>query len=717
MKSSSLQSKHTQVKPHNKKLPAISGRLPPIERATRGTLTIAGPSSSRALVCLSKADEIQTIPPLIASFQVKDGDYGVGNKVSLWPYRGNRSLARQAVQDCPRSSSKAPLALQLEAFIRKEHRQYLLDHPDCSRLNTLHIFREGLSVFVEHFREYKPVLSLIRDEYDLTIKEVTEQMTQMGIENLESKSDRSVHAMELMHLKESLNAIIRNQEAQLRATQGMVHTLREQLSAAERSDAELRLEMEQKLKGFEEAQSTIAMLSKAMIEESSRTAEAMKASMKKDSEIELLKSRIKVLVEECNELKDYLRNQTRARMEMGGSLARSHDISPAGNAMALSAGSIPVMTEPNYSAEYVHRLLTRIDTLESEIAMLRNNRSSSNFISKSDGNALVTEAVNSFVRPSATNVPSQACRLENADFPIIREWLRLEGVGEAELESSDTLLPPGLCQSEELAFLKACVPVKNKHLRQDVILKLIDDIWEARERQMSFSSFRNFLLEWLTSKSGSLVGMRELGINLLQGCQRNSHHPDCRVLLQVLRGFLPEELVRSCRQLLRSLLSTCEISTESLNGEISISALSDVIRSLWPEKYHSHMLQLCFYAYRHSSQPGKVSINELLGSNSYFITLLKHQYFREVEEFTLCVVEKVRAASEGGSGMIPVSSVIQIITKLDDGLTGEVISGLLSDAFQQTIMDVRSSDVSLRVDDLLQRLRGNILLRRATPPD
>ncbi|CCW71137.1 unnamed protein product [Phytomonas sp. Hart1] len=720
MKDCSIRSKRTQAKSQGKKPFAIAGRLPPIDKFTESSaLSSADPSISRALVCLPKVDDIHAFQSLIVPFQVKEGDCGAANKVSLWPFRGKRGVLRKDAQDCPRSSSKAPLSLQLEAFIRKEHRQYLIDHPDCSRLNTLHIFREGLSAFVEHFKEYKPVLSLIREEYDLTIKEVTDQMTRMGVENLENKSDRSVHAMELIQLKESLNATIRNQEAQLRATLGMVHSLRDQLSASEKHNAQLKLEMEQKLKGFEEAQGKITMFSKSLIDENSRTAEAIKASTKKDSEIKLLNSRIKVLAEEVNDLKDCLGKQTRARMGIYGSLTRSHITSQEDNEVSSSLGNSPISTEANYTSEYVHRLITRIDGLEGELAIVRNNSTNSTGLSlgKPVGSGVVPETPNFPADSPEAIGRSHSCLVVKDDFPIIREWFRLEGIGEAELESSDTLLPPGLCQSEELAFLKACAPVKNRRFRQDVILKLIEDLWDSRERQLNYSKFQNFFIEWLTAKSGCSSGMKELGVNFLQGCQRNSHHPDCRVLLQILRGFLPEELVRSCRQQLRMLFETCRDSTELLNGEIPISVVSDIIRSIWPEKYHAHMLQLRFYAYRHTSQPDKVNIDDLFSSNSYFVTMLKSQYFREVEEFTLSVVEKVRMSSIEDNGMISVAIVIEIIKKLDDGLTGEIISRLLSNAFKKTIVDILSSDVPIRVDDILHHFRSSILLRRVTPPD
>lgn len=230
-------------------------------------------------------------------------------KLSMWPSpRSNLTGTHHLV-------SKPPLALQLEAFIRKEHRQFLLEHPGCTKCDTLQIFREAFQVLSQHFSEYRPLMTLIHDEYEAALNDVLSEVKRMRIIDLENKSDRSLHAMELATVKESLNTTISNQKAELEAAQGLITSLREQLFTAQETIDTLRYNIRKAHLEQVHAQEEVKLLSQSMIDEANRSGLVLQSLKKKDQDINLLMDCVKVLRDEVEELHSALINHIHLSMK------------------------------------------------------------------------------------------------------------------------------------------------------------------------------------------------------------------------------------------------------------------------------------------------------------------------------------------------------------------------------------------------------------------
>lgn len=348
-----------------------------------GALVLAAPSSTSAGGGVVVRSPASTSPPvfitatsLISRDGVKEGGLVPGgslvspptlSKMSLWPLSGrSRShlspishsgeVSKKSQRALLAAPSRAPLALQMEAFIRKEHRQFLLHHPGCAKAETLEIFREAFRVLTEHFSEYRAVLNLIQDEYDAALAEVQNEVKRMRIIDLENKSDRSLHAMELSAVKESLNATISNQQAELLAAQGLIRGLREQLSAAESANNLLRHELRQNHSDQVHGQEQVKLLSNALIEEANRSSAMVNALKSKDKDMELLNSCVKVLREEVEELHLALMEQLHIAMDQrqqlaglrgGRGIGSGVTSPPTGAAGSIRGLPFPVPTAPS----------------------------------------------------------------------------------------------------------------------------------------------------------------------------------------------------------------------------------------------------------------------------------------------------------------------------------------------------------------------------------
>ncbi|KAK7201817.1 hypothetical protein NESM_000248400 [Novymonas esmeraldas] len=707
--------------PYGRGTPALdrgSYQLAPLDRALAATVAAAdvptpAPTASLPLVLSSALPTRHRVLSNVST----------GGPVQMWPAAvSSRQRRRQAALE-----SKAPLALQLEAFIRREHQQYLREHPMCARADCLHIFREVFNTFVNHFSEYKGILSVIRDEYDAALSEMAEKVKQMQVEYLESQSDRELHALELMQLKESMNATISNQKAQLSATQELVHAMRDQLTAAEHANSLLTLEMEQKRKTHMEAQQQVKLLSHAMIEESARTAAARETTHRMEKESQLQEARIKVLKENVAELEGFLRQQTYAQME-GHPAPNTSEVPP----FALSASSSsPTAWQRrdgsdaaagSFSKHIVSQLLARIDALEMRLAMAGTGTVAAPPAGPPSRPASRSAAVEG-AASSAAAAPAAVVvvrPLADAALPVMREWLQREGVGEAEVEATDIIVPPGRAAAEAMGFLAVTAPVKHRHLSLAVAVRLIESMWVARTLTPDTPSrLPAFFLEWLRLQSGDATEAKALGVNILDTCLHNIHHPDCRALLAVIKGFLPEELVHLCRRRLDHLRRSTATSAATLHDKMAFDAFFAEVRAVCPEKSLANMLHLRFVLFRCRTDAGEVDLSRVLSNDAYFVMLFKQQWVQEVEAFTLRAVEGIRDEGDAKRGLVSLAKAARVLQGLDPVLGEKEVFKYISLACQRPLIDVASAAATMTtpLEAMLTRFRTSVLLYRRSPED
>ncbi|KEG15126.1 hypothetical protein DQ04_00181190 [Trypanosoma grayi] len=621
--------------------------------------------------------------------------------LAVWPSKHKRATV----------GSKAPLAVQLEAFVRREHRLYLRDHPECAHADTLHIVREAFSVLIEHFLEYRGILSFIRDEYEATFDEVAQEVKRLRTLNLENESDRSLHVMELMRQRESFTTIISNQQAQLRATQGLVHSLREQVAAYEHSNSTLTAQLSQKTEECKEATQRSKMLANAMIEEASRSSHFMEIHKTDEREIGRLGVQVNSLKEKLDDA-DKRFNVLMKQMMFG--TARpfkcektekkdADKIAPITDDETKSEGK-----EPDVSIAALQR---RIDDLlfAYERLKLRTEEAEKKSVS-GPGESGVREKTPEERHSDTSNAVASV-----TSSGLIQSWLLQENLTEAELDAYDYLLPPGNFEEDPLAFLKVCRPVRNLRLKKGEVISMLRSFWLSRQAHRQVS-LRHYFLDWLRQQAGTAKAAEEIGVNMLRVCQRNHEDPECRATLLALHFFLPEDVIVAWQRDIRELEEVCRDAPRTLGGMTDSSLVVNALRTTMPDKKYVHMLQLRLYLWRISEGTGRVSVDLLFDKDSHFVCMLKKQLLFEVEEFTLQVVESIRSASED-SKTVRLQDITNIISALDSDIPKGTLHCLVAEATLLTAMDVATASASftVKLQPVLHRFRSSVLLRRTTP--
>ncbi|KAH9593214.1 Translin-associated factor X-interacting protein 1 [Trypanosoma melophagium] len=623
--------------------------------------------------------------------------------LAVWPSRQKRVVC----------GSKAPLAVQLEAFVRREHRLYVQEHRDCTHSDTLHIVREAFSVITEHFLEYREILSFIRDEYEATFEEIAEELKRLRAIKLENESDRSLHVMELLRQRESFTTIISNQQAQLQATQGLIHSLREQVATYEQSNKTLMASLEVKKKECEEAVERAKMISNAMIEESARNARFIAIHNADVREIGRLDAQVTSLKDKLEDA-DKRFNALVRQMMFGNTRptnwrSTGKEVTP----QVSTDSDEPTNNERNDTSQSVAALQRRIDDLLFDYERLKEQTSGVKKESISESDARPKE--NTVTEEKDVNVSKDIALTTSSK--LIQSWLKEENLTERELDALDYLLPPGIWDEDPLGFLKVCRPVRNLHLRKKDVVSMLCSFWRDRQfnRQVLL---KHYFLEWIRAKAGTDKSADEISMNVLYVCQRNPDDPDCRGMMLTLRSFLPEDMIISWQKDINELEEACRDCSHVVNGTIDAPFIVNALRIVMPEKRYVHILQLRLYLWRLSKESERIPIDTLFSKDSHFVWMLKKQFLLEVEEFTLQVVEKVRLASSD-SKTIRVQDITGTIAALDGGIPKGTLHRLVAEATQLSAMEVATADASftVKLQPVLQRFRSSVLLRRATPPD
>lgn len=307
-------------------------------------------------------------------------------------------------------------------------------------------------------------------------------------------------------------------------------------------------------------------------------------------------------------------------------------------------------------------------------------------------------------------------------YPIIRSWLNEEGILDEDLALTDVLLPTGLWPGMDFSLFGLATPVKHLHLTLPALLTFLERIWTEREEKRYYTRLPTYFISWLEKEAGGEYEGKVLGVNMVDVCQRHLHDPDCYVFLQALRGFLSEEIAITWRKAIRYLQHACVNNTHYTEiGEktIHVDLFFESVRGFFPEKPVYHMLQLRFCFFRASGGNEYVVWPQLLKDRSVFIQTLKRQTIREIETFTLMVVERIRAATEANKpDQIQVKKVMQVLQSCDDGMPDYVARRLTAEACLKTVHDVAMGDAGVIVglQVVLNRFRSVVLLRRSGAP-
>lgn len=203
------------------------------------------------------------------------------NPLAAWPGSSPRT-ASTAV------TTRPPLSIELETYVRREHRELMLSKPDATKFDSLPIFREAFGCIINHFPEYSSVLSLIKSEYDAVLEELSMSSQRASKIEIENKSMKGTHSMQLLQEREKMNSCLSEAQVQLQAALRNNQVQRQHIAKLEHDLAYQEQRMEQRQKDFDESQERIRVLGVTLVEEATKISRYITELTKANKEIDRL---------------------------------------------------------------------------------------------------------------------------------------------------------------------------------------------------------------------------------------------------------------------------------------------------------------------------------------------------------------------------------------------------------------------------------------------
>ena len=249
------------------------------------------------------------------------------NPIAAWPCMSNENKDRGQLVPV---AARSPLALELEAFIRKEHRQLLLHSPGASRLQAIPIYREAWGCIINNFPEYAALLSLIRQEYDGVMEELQVQSEKALRMDKENRDMKGVHNMQLIQEREQMERHLSEKKIQLDAAIKANIAARQQYSLLEVQMEQKQYEFNQLQKELADSQERVRLLSMTVIDEGSKSAKYFTQLKEKKHENEQLSTLVHSLKATLSESEKQVDNLQRALSSAQERLVSESSLPPAG---------------------------------------------------------------------------------------------------------------------------------------------------------------------------------------------------------------------------------------------------------------------------------------------------------------------------------------------------------------------------------------------------
>eukprot|EP00062_Callorhinchus_milii_P005424 gi/632944832/ref/XP_007887716.1/ PREDICTED: translin-associated factor X-interacting protein 1 isoform X2 [Callorhinchus milii] len=463
------------------------------------------------------------------------------------------------------NAAKPQFLEQLEAHLRKELQTLDMSKPKIQEVK-LQAYREVFEYFIEDLKTYKPLLAAIKNEYELTLAYMEDQIRElqplkaMMFTTVEQCNQKIMaiyeqESLELKTLKDEKLDLLK----QIDKSMETKNTLREQV-------AKLQTELQIQYKKYrDEYDARRLLLSdinnlRAQQEESKPSelqADIVEDTVKLNLALKVTRQDLTMLQVELNTMK----------AEYGDVIPRREFEILEKNYNELHEKHEHIQKDHNQiKVEYstlleVHKYITiQRDKLLLEIEQFKTSAS-----------------VSGAIVPAESQEPSQIMHeIEKKETEDLEEF---EGLGTGE----DVLL-----------FLRHDGLVKNTQMSRKDIVSVVMEIWkekiQADEESGIRSNFAEFFNSFLQKKYGDLTV--QWAYNIYYGCRHCQDDDYINIFFRILNGTVDESMYHGQVQLISNLAKQMTWHDNTNEGFLSKINFSHLLKNTFPNKTVEYLDEL-----------------------------------------------------------------------------------------------------------------------------
>ncbi|CAF1536591.1 unnamed protein product [Adineta ricciae] len=279
----------------------------------------------------------------------------------------------------------------------------------------------------------------------------------------------------------------------------------------------------------------------------------------------------------------------------------------------------------------------------------------------------------------------------------------------------DQLSPRG--EGEQVPFhLRSTKSVKNRRLTRRDVAVLIQEIWTERRssnnQEGRAKTLSEFVYEYLRNRYGNHNTAIEMGYNLDYACKRFKHNENCQLFSQILSGEADEAIYHTTKNLIEQLAERVIKESETHpNGSVTIEQFTEMLKKYLPDKPSSDIIELVAAAEKEQPSEEQIALAKLFSvddEDNYgeFVRLLKRQLNQDKQRYIHDVQEKIE-----NSNSVNAKDMEQAIRAVNPHIRHNELVHIV-----QWIFEAKdgSQVPSMNVHDVLQRLQNGVFYRQHT---
>ncbi|KAK7160195.1 hypothetical protein R3I93_007981 [Phoxinus phoxinus] len=621
--------------------------------------------------------------------------------LSSWPADAAYQIVQKPKEKILHGSLAKPRFLeQLECHLKRELEALDTHSPKVQELR-LQVYQEVFGYLIEEFKTYKPILSAIKNEYDITLAHLREQIRDLLPLRAKLVLVSEQCEKRILDLKVQERDEIRNLKQERQQLQDVVKSMRRQQSALQIQVDRLKEDLASQYQLYRDERDARKMLITTISTmRSTQDTERDDNNEEVESEDPMV---VKLALQVCRE------DLTKAQVELNRLEAEYSDVVPRRDWDNLNRMHEETLIKLETLQTDFDQMKSEYDTLleihrqssdlQSAPAVLHSNQSVLQH--GSDNKHIVTTPRPNWEQCSDILGGVERCKelFEGQSSQKKLEILLQEMNGQNEFFT-------GLGTSSDVPiYLQYEGTIKNLKLKKTDVIRVIKDIWrnkttenEKNDHSRDLQVFlHSYLVEQYKDKSG------EWAYSLMENIQNNLKDDFICLFNDILTGKVDESIYHGQTQLLSHLLKVFIRSDITQCGSLTVLEVSEALKKAFPLKSDQDIEELLMTAQTELRSNGvRISYQTLYtedtdGRHKEFLSLVKKQATTERLQY----ISELRVQLEG-KGEVNAEHLRNAFKTMDPSLDSETLDWYLSVAYKTKECELQAQ--ALNTEVVLQRL-------------
>ncbi|XP_078257654.1 translin-associated factor X-interacting protein 1 [Rhinoraja longicauda] len=639
---------------------------------------VAVPTPACLTYQLQGSDKRYHLPlkELLPSVQVNEG------YISSWPGHITREVIQQKQRSQPSnidkrhgydatyvSHSPKPRFLEkLEDHLRKELQVLDLNVPNAQEVN-LQVYREVFEYFIEDLKTYKPLLSAIKNEYEVFLAQQRNRIRELEpLQGLLVTTTESCEQRVLaLHEEEKFEILSLDRERKRLVK--IIDNLMETQDSLKTQVSKLQKELAAEYERYREQRDARNLLITDM------------------NNLHFQQEEPENSEKEADEADDPVRLKLALKVAREDLKATQVTL----NEMKAEYGDVVPRRDFDILDKTYNELTEKYENMQRQFTQM-----------KMEHNTLVDANKNIIIERDQLIAEVDLLKTK---VPGLQKDVDTDKTKEDYFEALGT-------GEDVVMFLRHNSIVKNVNLTKEDLTNVLKEIWEEKIEQdnqtQTKSNLPEFFHKYLRKKFGDSSML--WAYNIYYGCRFHKDDEFISQFFSIINGIVDESVYHGQLKLISDVLNSVTNRDTAGKGILTKQEFSQAIKTALPNKTGNSITELVAAATTQLGDNKKINYNALFtenedGTPSEFLTLLQHQSIAEKTKY----IKELRNILHNKEELT-VTDLTKAFQKIDPTIGSQTLTTYLSQGFQTTVESLAEATAA-DIDTIFDRLQASDVKR------